>query len=91
MAKTKKMTRADKIEKNLTALNEVRSEIKDYSEVEAELKSEGSKVKARRILTRLKTDEAYLVESTCRQGFMMIVEAQKVESFINALPAILKA
>ncbi len=85
----KKMTRADKISRNLVDLTKVRSEISDYNEI-ISLLPEKSHLKAKNILARLVANEEYLVESTCRQGFMMIVEGKKVESFINALPAILK-
>jgi hypothetical protein len=90
MATSKKMTRAQKMEKNLSILHTIRGEIKDYSEIVAELKSDSAIQKSKKILARLEADEQYMLESTVRQGYSMIVEAKKVEAFVRLLPEILK-
>lgn len=94
MAKSEKSLaerRADKISTQIAELAKVRLEISDYSEIVAELKSEGAKQKSVNILKRLQTSEVELVDGIVYQGFKMIAESKKVEAFVAALPAILKA
>jgi hypothetical protein len=91
MANTKKQTRAQKIEKNLVILANTRKNLAAFDAiVEALGDNKDAIEKTTKIRMQLKADETYILESTVRQGYMMIVEAEKVEAFVNALPAILK-
>lgn len=88
---TTKQTRAQKIEKNLVILAKTRSNLAAFDAIVTALGDNKDAIeKTTKIRMQLAADEEYILESTVRQGYMMIVEAKKVEAFVNALPAILK-